>query len=691
MAWKEFINPDEIRKTIKTLKPNGEPFEIRIISSGQQKPLSGYFQDAETLLKKFQTVNLQDCNVYITLNQINPACMSRSQHEKFLRAKVTTSDSDIDYYRWLFVDLDPVRMSDTSSSDAELKAAEQLAAKVCAYMDALGFEKPVKALSGNGCHLLYGIWLENTPENRDLIQQCLQVLADMFDTDQVKIDTTNYNPARICKLHGTVAQKGADTPERPHRLSRIFSKYPVKGTSREFLEKLASQLPRPEQTQKKTNSGGSGSFDLETFLAQHELTYTKRQGDRAVIYSLDHCPFDHNHTNGDSKIFLYPNGAIAFKCHHNSCAGKKWQDVRKLFEPDAYDRPPIDTHIEDGWREHNRNKQQQEVTPPDKLLDTNEMFRTMEQILEDPEPKHEFVRCGIKVIDASMGGLEKTGVSVISGLRASGKSTLIGQIILQAINDRHNVVCYSGELNNHKYIDWLMRQAAGKTNVIQSAEFRNVYDVPKKIQKKISDWSGECFWLYNNRYGNKFSQMITFLQQKIIDCHADICIIDNLMALDISDYANRDKYEAQTNFVWALKNLAEVTNTHIIFVAHPRKANGFLRLSDISGSGNISNIVDNAFIIHRWNKDFENGYRDYFKEDAEKDIPKCTNVIEIAKDREGGMQDEFIPLWYEESTKRLRNSPDEHVVYGWDDSEQKAEGGFLELTDDQMEDIPFGD
>ena len=155
------------------------------------------------------------------------------------------------------------------------------------------------------------------------------------------------------------------------------------------------------------------------------------------------------------------------------------------------------------------------------------------------------------------------------------------------------------------------------------------------------------------------------------------------MALDISDMATRDKYEAQTNFVWALKGLAEETNTHILFVAHPRKANGFLRLSDISGSGNIGNIVDNAFIIHRWNKDFENGYKDYFKNDPDKDITPCTNVIEVAKDREGGLQDKFIPLWFEEDTKRLRNSPVENVVYGWDDL---ADSDFESI--EQLE-VPF--
>lgn len=674
--WDEYVRADDIRKTIEILKPNNEPFEVRIISGTGGKPISGYFTDAETLLQKFDSVDLRGANVYITLNRINEACMSRIQHERFLQAKVTTSDTDITEYSWLFIDVDPVRASGVSSSKEELLAAQKMARQIYLYLQGLGFENPVKALSGNGCHMLYKVYLKNTSENRELIQKCLQVLANLFDTEQVKIDTTNYNPARVCKLHGTLAQKGANTKERPHRFSRIFTDdLDVKITEKKYLEKLVAQLPENPQPERRNTYTPENSFDLEDFLSRHGLTYKKRQGDRAVIYSLDKCPFDDTHVDGDSKIFLYPNGAIAFKCHHNSCAGKKWQDVRQLFEPDAYNKTYAqdDGHIEAGWQQHNRDKEPAQIEPPEPD-DTEPRFRTMQEILASPDPQHEFVRCGIDGIDRSMGGLEKTGVSVISGLRASGKSTWIGQIILTAVQDRHTVVVYSGELDNHKYINWLMRQAAGKTNIVQSQTFRNSYDVPQEIKQQIAEWSSNYFWLYNNRYGNRFDKLEAFLRQQIISTKADICIIDNLMALDISALNSHDKYDAQTNFVWALKNLAEQTNTHIIFVAHPRKANGFLRLSDISGSGNIGNIVDNAFIIHRWNKDFENGYKEYFKTNPEKDIGKCTNVIEIAKDREGGQQDVFIPLYYEESTKRLRNDITEYITYGWVPDTDGSEG-----------------
>ena len=352
--WDEYVRADEVRKAIKILKPNNEPFEIRIISGTVNKPISGYFTDAETVLQKFDTVDLRNANVYITLNRIDNACMSRIQHEKFMQANVTTSDADITEYEWLFIDVDPVRSSGVSSSKDELLEAEKTAGQIYKYLQGLGFENPVKALSGNGCHLLYRVYLKNSQENRELIQKCLQVLANLFDTDQVKIDTTNYNPARVCKLHGTLAQKGANTKERPHRFSRIFTNdLDIKSTERKYLEELVKQLPDNPQPE-GSSTYTAKDFDLEQFLTDHGLTYKKVQGDRAVIYRLSHCPFDSTHTDGDSKIFLYPNGAIAFKCHHNSCAEKKWQDVRRLFEPDAYDRPAVDldNHIEQGWKQH---------------------------------------------------------------------------------------------------------------------------------------------------------------------------------------------------------------------------------------------------------------------------------------------------------------------------------------------------
>jgi hypothetical protein len=111
---------------------------------------------------------------------------------------------------------------------------------------------------------------------------------------------------------------------------------------------------------------------------------------------------------------------------------------------------------------------------------------------------------------------------------------------------------------------------------------------------------------------------------------------------------------------------------------------GFLRLDDIAGSGNISNYVDNAFIVHRKNNDFERLSKQTFgwKDDHELYQPNVTNVIEICKDRDNGNQDVFIPLYYEVETKRLKNYPSEMVTYGW-----KNNDGWEPATD--VMDNPF--
>ena len=142
----------------------------------------------------------------------------------------------------------------------------------------------------------------------------------------------------------------------------------------------------------------------------------------------------------------------------------------------------------------------------------------------------------------------------------------------------------------------------------------------------------------------------------------DLVVLDNLMAFDISNLG-KDKWDAQKEFVWQLHDLALQSNTHIIFVAHPRKPNGFLRLDDISGTADIANAVDNAFIVHRVNEDFKSLAGRYLSATTKDEIFMASNCIEIAKDRDSGNQDVFIPLYYEVDSKRLQNYNGETKVY----------------------------
>ena len=279
-----------------------------------------------------------------------------------------------------------------------------------------------------------------------------------------------------------------------------------------------------------------------------------------------------------------------------------------------------------------------------------------------------------------MRGLKTGYTSVISGLRASGKSSIISEICLDCVESENKVVVYSGELAPKNFMRWMNLQAAGKAHA-EPTQFEGYYNVSKQNQEKIAEWLSNSFSLYNNEYGNDFLAIKDQLERVFESNKPDLVILDNLMAFDIKSLSD-NKYEAQTAFTWTLHEMAQKYDVHIMFVAHPRKAMGFLRLDDISGTADIGNAVDNAFIIHRVNNDFKRLSMQMFGWKSDDNLYTASNVIEIAKDRDGGLQDYFIPLYYEVESKRLKNSFTENKIYGWLEGSQ----GFADA--DQMQ-IPF--
>ena len=220
----KYFDPEEIKKAIRILKPDNELFEVRLIAGTMVR--SGYFNDAETLLSQLREQNLANTSVYITLQRLHKGCEARLQYGRFLetgKLKLpTTSDHDITAYEWLPIDLDPVRPAGISSTKAEMTEAYALRVQIAAYMEAQGYKQHITACSGNGYHLLYRIDWEKTPETVDRVQGILNRLDELFSNDAVKVDITNYNPSRIFKLYGTLAQKGRSTTDRPHRISKLL-------------------------------------------------------------------------------------------------------------------------------------------------------------------------------------------------------------------------------------------------------------------------------------------------------------------------------------------------------------------------------------------------------------------------------------------------------------------------------------
>lgn len=670
------LNEKEIRKTIELMKPNSQLFEVRVIFNNKAM-YSGYFNDADSLMAAFRELNVQgECNVYITLNSINPACYDRQQKNTFCKnAKITTSDNDIIGYDWLMIDLDPKRPSGTSSTNEQIEKAKEYGNKIYQFMRNLGFAKPLFANSGNGVHLLYRIRLKNSDENRKLIELSLKTLNMLFTSSEIDVDMKNFNQSRVCKLYGTKAQKGANSSDRPHRMSYIIGNpEAIEVNDIKYLQKLCDLYPKEEKPQKYNNYHPK-EFDLEEWMNKYGLRYRKSGYSDGTKYILDCCPFDSNHKGKDACIFHSRTGAIGFHCFHNSCADKTWKDVRLLFEPDAYEK----RQQEYEKRIYSKPNRKQEVKKIEET-DGKPVFYTALDIFNMPKKEETFIKTGITDIDSKLRGLKKNYISLLSGLSGSGKSSLISEICLDCVEGGNNVGVFSGELTARNFMRWMNLQAAGK-GYVEPTQFVDYYNVKREYQKLIAEWLGNGFYLYNNEYGSNFSAILEQFEKKVEENKLDLLVLDNLMAFDIKGLSD-NKWDAQTEFIKSLKQLAVRKDIHIIFVAHPKKAMSFLRLDDISGTADLRNHTDNAFIMHRVDNDFIRLSKQMFNWRDDNEIYQATNVIEIAKDRDGGTRDYFIKLFYEKESKRLKNYQAENKIYGWN----KTDDGFSSIEDLE---IPF--
>ena len=347
------LDNKNISKAIHLLHPNEELFEIRLINGNYNA--SGYFTNADTAIKALQdfrpnwnsrTPTAKAANIFITLNPIDMSCYARQQHDCFMEnVQPTTKDNEITNLHWLLIDLDPKRMSGVSSSDKELQLAKDKSKVIHGFMSERGFKEPIRAMSGNGIHLVYRFDVPNISENVSVFENALKVLSEKFSDDEVEVDTTVFNPARICKLWGTIAHKGANTPERLHRKAYIEPSVPSSIDVNDFtlLQALAAEFEEnktPEPIQTSAPTGRKEKFDLQQFISKYNIPVKSidHTPNGTIKYILEHCLFDESHKGKDAAIFQKPDGTCGYKCFHNSCSNKHWKDVRLLFEPDAYDK-----------------------------------------------------------------------------------------------------------------------------------------------------------------------------------------------------------------------------------------------------------------------------------------------------------------------------------------------------------------
>ena len=294
--------------------------------------------------------------IWTTLQACKPGVLGRASNRIQNNPASTTNDNDISHFTVFPIDLDSDNPTETSASDAELKETAARAKEIYRVItEDLGIPA-VKAMSGNGCHILiYLEPLEATPENTERFYNSGKIIENLYGTD-----IKNYNPSRCWKLYGTTVRKGDNIPERPHRQARLID-FPETIERVPFLELETNLLtiapeelinPEPAKQQQRTRKQSSQPKgkrlpkletrqDLEAFArelgAVPNGTWRSKSGYEIV---RTHCPLCQRDDYG--KLTYGSGGECGFSCHSNTCSGKNFQDLyeAKGYSKSEYTEPP---------------------------------------------------------------------------------------------------------------------------------------------------------------------------------------------------------------------------------------------------------------------------------------------------------------------------------------------------------------
>jgi len=208
-------------------------------------------------------------------------------------------------------------------------------------------------------------------------------------------------------------------------------------------------------------------------------------------------------------------------------------------------------------------------------------------------------------------------VTLWGGINGHGKSQIVGQVVLNLIEQNQRIAMASLEMHPVSTMARMSRQAFGGEQPT------------KDYLRKFGKWTDDRLWLYDHVGSAKSNVVLAVARYAVDKFDVQHFVIDNLMKCGMAE----DGYNEQKAFVDALCVIAKDTGCHIHLVLHVKKGKSEFDLPnkfDVKGSGAITDLVDNCFIVWR-NKEKESKMRS--NEEFSPDDPDC--LLILVKQRHG--------------------------------------------------------
>ncbi|MDY4822388.1 MAG: DnaB-like helicase C-terminal domain-containing protein [Candidatus Onthovivens sp.] len=280
--------------------------------------------------------------------------------------------------------------------------------------------------------------------------------------------------------------------------------------------------------------------------------------------------------------------------------------------------------------------------------DTNRfdsMFTSASDIKEVTKVKS--LSTGFNKLDRALHGLEYGTLTVLAGKPATGKSTILNQIIANALFYKVPVFLYSGELPQKKVMAWFKMTVANSEDIKEYTDEYGAtrYGLDVEASRLIQEWSKDLY-IFNDNEKSSETNLINTIKYLHKEKGVKLVVLDNLMTM-IADNPTNDKYEMQEHLVTRLKNLAKAYELVIILVAHEKKKdnnkNNTTDMFDIFGSSAIPGLAD--YVLH--------SQRNIVRSKETGEIIADTSGIFITKNRSEGLQGVGMDTVFDKTRKRF--------------------------------------
>ena len=296
--------------------------------------------------------------------------------------------------------------------------------------------------------------------------------------------------------------------------------------------------------------------------------------------------------------------------------------------------------------------------------------------LSDIEPTEyedvDGVTSGLKAIDNELMRLFFGTLTIVSGQPGAGKSSLLTQIMCNAIDHDIGAWIFSGELPNGVEKSWFNYIFAGPRNVEDAISRRgNPY---KKITATTLGEINKAYkgrwYIYRDDYDNTLDKLIASMTDTVRKYGTRCLILDNFMCIDTED--SEEELRSQTQTIKKLIEFAKKYQVAIILVCHPRKmdASTNVGIYDIAGTSNIVNLAHRTIGLRRVTDNERENAAKY--SEKRRQLLKYDVIVTIIKDRMWGRSNIDVGLYYDPVSRRFFSDMDEYDRhFSWDKTEYK--------------------